>query len=487
MTCVKTPKFSLLLNGSMHGFFASKRGLRQGDPISPLLFVLGMEYLSRILSKVGTFSGFKYHDKCSNLKLNHLCFADDLLIFCHGDYVSILLMLRGLKLFSSSSGLVPNSDKSAIYCHGMPEAVVDRILEVSGFSRSHLPFRFLGIPICSKKIPSAECKCILERMISRIRSWSTRNLSYMGRVTLINSVLISIHSYWAQIMILPKKLLKEVEAICRAFLWKGGLGFRKLHDWNMAAMGKYVWAIAKKKDSLFVKWINSVYLMNHNWWDYKCPMDCSWYWKCLVAVKDSFRLKISQDSFLSQEYTIKWGLDLLFPQESRVSWRKFVWDRLITPKHRFIMWLVMWGRLHTKDRIVKFKPNIDQNCLMCGQEKESIDHLFFKCIYSQRCLEAIKNWLNWNAQSTNLTCLLHWVSHAKLKSRIYKSMLFSFLAATVYHILRVRNDGLWNHKLWQIQHTVSRIQHDCKFRVFSVLPCKSSRKDREFINSFSLN
>ncbi|XP_062104076.1 uncharacterized protein LOC133815236 [Humulus lupulus] len=273
MTCVKIPKFSLLLNGSMHGFFASKRGLRQGDPISPLLFVLGMEYLSRILSKVGTLSGFKYHDKCSNLKLNHLCFADDLLIFCHGDYVSILLMLRGLKLFSSSSGLVPNSDKSAIYYHGMPEAVVDRVLEVSGFSRSHLPFRYLGIPICSKKIPSAECKCILERMISRIRSWSTQNLSYMGRVTLINSVLISIHSYWAQIMILPKKLLKEVEAICRAFLWKGisdthlpgliawenicvsraagGLGFQKLHDWNMAAMGKYVWAIAKKKDSLF--------------------------------------------------------------------------------------------------------------------------------------------------------------------------------------------------------------------------------------------
>ncbi|XP_062080257.1 uncharacterized protein LOC133785015 [Humulus lupulus] len=394
----------------MHGFFASKRGVRQGDPISPLLFVLGMEYLSRILSKVVTLSGFKYHDKCSNLKLNHLCFADDLLIFCHGDYVSILLMLKGLKLFSSSSGLVPNSDKSAIYCHGMPEAVVDRILEVSGFSRSHLPFRAAG-----------------------------------------------------------------------------GLGFRKLHDWNMAAMGKYVWAIAKKKDSLFVKWINSVYLMNHNWWDYKCPMDCSWYWKCLVAVKDSFRMKISQDSFLSQEYTIKWGLDLLFPQESRVAWRKFVWDRLITPKHRFIMWLVMWGRLHTKDRIVKFKPNIDQDCLLCGQEKESIDHLFFKCIYSQRCLEAIKNWLNWNAQSTNLTCLLHWVSHAKLKSRIYKSILFSFLATTVYHIWRVRNDALWNHKLWQIQHTVSRIQHDCKFRVFSVLPCKASRKDREFINRLSLN
>ncbi|XP_062100242.1 uncharacterized protein LOC133806128 [Humulus lupulus] len=504
MTCIRTPKFSLLLNGSLHGFFAARRGLRQGDPISPLLFVLSMEYLSRILTKVGTWPGFKYHDRCATLKLNHLCFANDLLLFCNGDYISILLMLRGLKLFSNTSGLFPNASKTAVYYHGMPATEVERVLDVSGYTRSNLPFRYLGIPIYSKKISAAECKSILEKMTSRVQLWSTRNLSYMGRVTLINSVLISIHSYWAQIMILPKKLLRDVEAICRAFLWKGtsdthghgliawenlclskaagGLGFRRIHDWNEVAIGKYVWAIAKKKDNLFVKWINSVYLVNRIWWDYVCTMDCSWYWKRIVAVKERFKAKISLGSFLSQNYSIKNGLELMVVPEIKVLWSKFVWDRLITPKHRFIMWLVMWERLHTKNRIVKYNPTLDQACLLCGEANENIEHLFFKCIYSRKCLTALKSWLNWNAQSTNLVSLLKWISHAKF-SRIHKSMLLSILAATIYNIWRVRNDVLWNQKLWHIKHTMSKIQNECKLRLISVLPCKASSKDREFLYS----
>ncbi|XP_062103957.1 uncharacterized protein LOC133815089 [Humulus lupulus] len=92
------------------------------------------------------------------------------------------------------------------------------------------------------------------------------------RVTLINAVLMSIHSYWAQIMILPKRILKEIDAICRAFLWRGmsdnvgpglvawhtvcnsktggGLGFKRVVDWNIEAIGKYIWEIASKKDNL---------------------------------------------------------------------------------------------------------------------------------------------------------------------------------------------------------------------------------------------
>lgn len=80
MECVTTPMFSLMINGTMHGFFKSRRGMRHGDHMSPLLFVIYMKYLSRILHKISNLTQFQFHPRCKGIKLTHLCFADDLIL-----------------------------------------------------------------------------------------------------------------------------------------------------------------------------------------------------------------------------------------------------------------------------------------------------------------------------------------------------------------------------------------------------------------------
>ncbi|XP_048503151.2 uncharacterized mitochondrial protein AtMg01250-like [Beta vulgaris subsp. vulgaris] len=150
MECVTTPKFSIMVNGSMQGYFSSARGLRQGDPMSPLLFVLCMEYLSRVLNEVSNLPQFQFHPNCKALKLTHLCFADDLIFCCKGEFPSVYLLLQAFKLFSSTSGLKANMDKSSLYCCGMKGRDIQRVVDASGLQVSSLPFKYLGVLFAQK-------------------------------------------------------------------------------------------------------------------------------------------------------------------------------------------------------------------------------------------------------------------------------------------------------------------------------------------------
>lgn len=106
----------------------------------------------------------------------------------------------------------------------MSNLEVQRILDITGFMKGSFPFRYLGIPICSKKISAADCDKTVEKMCSRIKIWGSRNMPFVKTLTLVNSVLMTLQTYCAEIMILHKGVFKEINSICRSFLWSGTTG-----------------------------------------------------------------------------------------------------------------------------------------------------------------------------------------------------------------------------------------------------------------------
>ncbi|XP_074270865.1 uncharacterized protein LOC141594771 [Silene latifolia] len=290
MQCVSTASFSLSLNGENFGFFQGKRGLRQGDPLYPLLFTLCMDYLTRIINYVARKRGFKFHPLFKELKLTNLMFADDVLMFCKGDASSMLLILKAFNTFSKTSGLKVSPSKSNAYFNGVYDTLKNDILSVSGFKERSIPFKYLGMPIQTTRHRRKDCDVLIEMICKRIHGMGANKMSYAGRLVLIKAVLTTFHSYWTSIFIIPKGVIKKIEAICRNFLWDGSVEYKRvplvawtticrpkeeggldIQDqvlWNKAMVGKLVNWVAKKKDSLWVKWVHQVYIMDKTWLDY---------------------------------------------------------------------------------------------------------------------------------------------------------------------------------------------------------------------------
>lgn len=170
--------------------------------------------------------------------------------------------------FSGVSGLAANVNKSSIYFSGVSHGVQQEILNFLCFSRGQPPFRYLGVPLSTKRISIMQCQPLLEKMLGRTNSWTSRYISYKGRLQLIKTVLFDIQIYWSRIFVLPKKIIKRIETICRTYLWTGGIDSPKkallawekvccqrtyggfnvldLYTWNRAAICQLLWNLCRK-------------------------------------------------------------------------------------------------------------------------------------------------------------------------------------------------------------------------------------------------
>ncbi|XP_074305794.1 uncharacterized protein LOC141641015 [Silene latifolia] len=483
MECVTTPWYTLSLNGSNFGYFQGRRGIRQGDPMSPLLFTICMEYLSRILAYVTNSMEFSYHPLCRAIRLNHLCFADDLLMFCRGDKTSIITILRAFATFSKASGLEINREKSDIYFNGMSSADVQYVLRISGFKEGQFPFRYLGIPISYKRMAVGDCSRLVEKIVLRIRGWGARKLSYAGRLVLVQAVLSQLHSFWTRIFIIPATVMDRINHICRNYLWcgsdefhktppvawdrvctakkYGGLGIVNGKNWNLAMLGKYVWWLAEKTDHLWIRWVNHMYIKGQNWLDYSPTVSSSWTWRKICQVKDILKPGYCQGKWSTNAgvYTVSVGYTWLQGNQVPVPWYPVIWNRLNLPKHSIIGWLAIQCRLLTKDRLLRFNIISDGYCDMCLDHLEDHNHLLYRCRFSACCWRLLADWLDINLPDTDI---LNWCIRWRCRSLMKKQIVITTIMAMIYQIWTAHNscrvDSRMVHPKFAVQNVVAVVK-----------------------------
>ncbi|KAK1260155.1 hypothetical protein QJS04_geneDACA013407 [Acorus gramineus] len=213
MACIQSHRFSVLINGSPFGFFESSSGLRQGDPISPMLFVLGMEFFSQSLDAEltqGKIGSFTKHSSA----ISHLLFVDDLLIFTPITRRSGHALRMLLSQFATLSGLELNSGVTAV--------------------------TYLGRPLVMGALTSRLCLPLVDKLRKRLQCWHGHMLSLAGGLELANSVLFSLQLYWSSAFALPQGNIKAMEKAIRSFLWGGPSLKRSLHhvNWKIVCLPK---------------------------------------------------------------------------------------------------------------------------------------------------------------------------------------------------------------------------------------------------------
>ncbi|KAL0445014.1 UNVERIFIED_CONTAM: LINE-1 retrotransposable element O protein [Sesamum latifolium] len=285
LECVTTVSYSISLNGGPYGFFKGERGLRQGDPLSPFLFVLIMEMLNLIIrARIRNSGLFSFHWRCKELEIAMLSFADDLLLFSEADVNSITLFKDALMEFSDASGLEANPSKSVILLSKSAADMSTSIQTVLNFQIGLLPVKYLGAPINSSRITLADCAPLIAKMDKRLQGWSSYRLSFAARVQLIRSVLCSLSVYWSSSFILPKGVIKILEMKIRQFLWKGTNGTGYAKALNQALISKHVWDILQNKESsIWVQWVRTYKLRNKSIWEIPTASS-TWSWKKILSL-----------------------------------------------------------------------------------------------------------------------------------------------------------------------------------------------------------
>ncbi|XP_026398930.1 uncharacterized protein LOC113294768 [Papaver somniferum] len=310
MQCVSTTNLAIMLNGVPCEFFKPSRGLRQGDPLSPYLFILCMEVLSRTLidaENKGKIHGIKIEKKAH--VVSHLLFADDCIIFCKADKKEAENILNIFEKFSYGSGQMINLTKSGIFfSKNTSKEMVKEITELMKIDPIPLADKYFGSPLFTNKSKVKSFYSIIVKLKGRLAGWKGKTINPAGKMVMIKHVTFTLANHQMSTFKIPKTTIEEMNKIQRDFFWgnedgkskriypkawvavcknkdEGGLDFMNLEKFNEAMISNIGWRMLKQPDTLGAQVMNAKYFPEEDIMHISTkpkPTD-SWVWKGILS------------------------------------------------------------------------------------------------------------------------------------------------------------------------------------------------------------
>jgi hypothetical protein len=264
--CVFSGNMSVLVNGSPTEEINIQRGLKQGDPLAPFLFLIVAEGLGGLMKKAvatNRFHGFRIGD--NGLCISHLQYADDTLFIGEATTENLWVMKAILRGFEMVSGLKVNFWKSNIMGVNVPHEFMTVASTFLNCRVNSIPFKYLGLPIGANPRRATTWEPLITSLRNRLGAWGNKYVSLGGRIVLLNSVLNAIPIFYLTYMKMPVHVWKSIRRIQRDFLWggtrrgskmswvkwdvvclpknKGGLGVRDVRVVNISLLAKWRWRL----------------------------------------------------------------------------------------------------------------------------------------------------------------------------------------------------------------------------------------------------
>ncbi|KAL5541901.1 hypothetical protein UlMin_009611 [Ulmus minor] len=373
MACISSVSYAFQLNGQKFGHLTPSRGLRQGDPLSPYLFLLCGEGLSSLLhhyEQAGRIQGLKCGLRGPTI--SHLLFADDSLLFLEAKTSACLAMKEVLNLYEAASGQAVNLLKSAV-CFGpkLPEGEAASMAGLLGIPRVRCHEKYLGLPCFTGKNKQGIFSSIKDRVWNKLCGWKSKLLSAGGREILSKTVIQAIPSYAMNLFKLPISLINELHRLCAQFWWggdsekkrmhwctweklcvhkaDGGMGFRNLRLFNRALLAKQAWRIHSSPTSLVSR--SGHYTVRSGYW---------------LATKCN-----SVPSSSTSSHT---------------SWWKRFWRLRIPSKIRVFLWKAYHNWIPSLANLARHGVPTHRRCPNCNETDDTTLHALWGC----KILEPLK-------------------------------------------------------------------------------------------------